>query len=592
METSGLLKAIAVAASLALAACGGGGGSPKFNTGGDSGGTGSTGGTGGTGGTVTVQVLKLGNGTGSGFTSGALATTKSVLQSGSSATISLNVVDENNAAVSEAYSVSVNSNCVGTGLAKISKNGGDVSQVTTSNGLATFSYTPQGCVGTDTINATLVTETQSLSAEVTITVEQDQVLAVEFVSISKNQLSLRGIGGQETAEVVFKLVGAQSAPIIGEDVTFSLSTTEGGISLAPGTSTGVTDSEGKVTTVVQSGTTATTLKVYAVHDASQIQGSSSDIVISTGVAVDNRFSISYDTQPANAYNTDGIAVSINVIAADQFGNSPPDGTQVRFVSPEAGKVDDACSLIDGRCSVQWLSASPRPADMRVGLLAYMRGAESFTDVNGNAVYDGADTFTEDRAEPYVDANENGMYDLGEFYVDTNQDGDRDLGNNKWDGPCMQGVNAAAICDGESSIFIARQLRIVMSRNDACVVAITGFPAPKPAGGSIDLTVAADAAASGVITLDDCNGNPWPKGTTFKWEVNEADTNILALYGLKAGTISNANLDNGGHDFALQLAGNASPSYTSSKQGTLKLTVSFPNSTNLEFEWRIIYPVEP
>ncbi|BFM11008.1 hypothetical protein R50072_11610 [Simiduia litorea] len=450
-----------------------------------------------------------------------------------------------------------------------------------------MTYTPQGCSGIDTVTANMTVGEATLTATVALTVEVDQVLAVEFVSVSTDKLSLRGIGGSETAQVTFKLVGAQSAPIIGETVNFSLSTQEGGVSLAGGTTTGVTDSAGLVTTVVQSGTTATTVKVFATHASTLIQGSSTDIVISTGVAVDDFFSISLSSrQPANAYNTDGIEVKINVIASDQFGNSPPNGTQVRFVSAEAGKVDPACSLTDGRCSVTWLSSSPRPSDNRVQVLAYMRGAESFTDVNGNSVYDAAEIgLHTDLGEPYADENENNQYDLGEFFVDIDQDGVFDaMGDGEWNGPCMSGVNSAAICSAKDSTFISRDIRLFMPRNEMSVVSYGSFPAH---GGTV--SAVGGLTLTGLI-LDDGNGNPWPTGTTYAWKIDVSDTKTLRMESTSGSVKTIFPEDSVAMPpFSVRFTDNSA--FTVPARAEVTLTVTFPDATKYEYFFFVDYNKE-
>jgi hypothetical protein len=582
---------------LLLGACGGGGdGGSKFGTGGGSSGGGSSGDSGGSsGGGATV--VKIGNGTGANFVLGKLATTKTTLQSGSSATISTNLVDGSNAAVTESYSIGFTSDCLANGLANLSKNGNSVSEVSTSNGLATVNYTPLGCSGTDIVTATTTVGSTVLTATVSLTIEADQVLAVEFVSISQKQISLRGIGGQETSQVTFKLVGAQSAPIVGENVTFNLSTSEGGITLAPGTQTAVTDNAGMVTTVVQSGTTATTLKVIAVHDATNIQGSSSDIVISTGVAIDKNFSLSVsDWQPAGAFSVDGVSVTISVIASDQFGNSPPDGTQVRFVSPEAGKVGSACELIDGRCSVTWLSSATRPTDMRVQILAYMRGAETFTDKNGNSVYDDPSEFnlsTNDISEPFADHNENGIHDLGEFYVDSNQNGVFDSnGDSEWNGPCLSGVNPAAICSATDNVFVFRDLRIFMPKNAVNITSSGNFTSPIDVGAGVTMTG---------LSFDDDNGNPFPTGTKWEWKLSETNTQTLRMVSptwipaadshILSGTTGTVKSNEYARnirqvEFGIGLVGNAS--YTEDAVGELTLTITLPDSTKYELYYVVNY----
>lgn len=86
---------------------------------------------------------------------------------------------------------------------------------------------------------------------------------------------------------------------------------------------------------------------------------------------------------------------------------PPSGQEPRRIDPVTGT----------------LTFNPR--DNLVTLIAYARGAETFTDLNGNGTHDDGEPFV-DTTEPFVDANDNGTWDPGEAFVDTN-------GNGRWDG---------------------------------------------------------------------------------------------------------------------------------------------------------------
>jgi len=62
-----------------------------------------------------------------------------------------------------------------------------------------------------------------------------------------------------------------------------------------------------------------------------------------------------------------------------------------------------------RATANFVSASPRPADGRITVVAYALGEESFIDANGNNVYDCGESF-QDLGDIYIDRAFNGVYD--------------------------------------------------------------------------------------------------------------------------------------------------------------------------------------
>jgi vacuolar-type H+-ATPase subunit F/Vma7 len=485
---------------LVLFGCGSGGGADNILGTASSGSSGST---------SLDGSVRIGSGVGNGFVEGVLAAEETTLLSGFSTTITVNLVDSNDNALTDIKLVTFGSNCVSQGQASF-----DNAIVSSLSGLATTEYTPLGCTGTDQITASVTVNSVDITASVTVTIQADQVLGVQFVSATATQLSLKGLGGDETSALTFRLVGAQNAPIIGETVTFSVSPSTGGVIIVSGTESDVSDVSGEVSTIIRSGTTATTVEVTATHSASSTSGLSDDITISTGIPVADRFSLSVsDFAPLDAFRFDGIEVDFSIIASDQFGNPVPDGARVSFVAPESGQITPSCALIDGRCTVTWLSSAPRPADLRVSIIAFMNGAESFVDKNGNNIFDAADLndFT-DLPEPCVDENENSTCEpsAGEFFADANEDGSRTAADGVWNGPCLSAVNNAAICNTPESIVISKVAVLALSTNTPGLVSLGTFPA---IGSSIDLTDGLVHAFTGMIIGDD-NNNPLPTGTTI------------------------------------------------------------------------------
>ncbi|MFL0801489.1 MAG: hypothetical protein K6L80_13635 [Agarilytica sp.] len=405
--------------------------------------------TGNSGGGTEGPVITMGNGTGSSYEDGVLSATATSLQAGGNTIIGATLVDVDGNPYTTPTQVTFSSGCVTSGTSLLSN---DV--LTTSGGAASTQYTANGCNGEDIVTANATVGDLDISASVSLSIATDTVLGVEFVSVSETILSLPGAGGDETAEVTFRLLGALGAPVINESVSFRLSSAIGGVAVAPGRESDVSDFNGEVSTTVQSGTVSTTFSVIATHDASGNLTTSDGIVVSSGIPVDSKFSASFSTfTPKDAFDTDGVELDVRIIASDYFGNDVPDGAQVFFASPESGNIDQSCVLESGECSVTWRSAGVRPADFRASVIAYIDGAEDFTDNNGNSVFDAADTMGLDLGEAFIDEDEDGSYEVGEFFVDANQNLVRDQGNTLWDGPCLSAVDASADCSGNDSLTI-------------------------------------------------------------------------------------------------------------------------------------------
>jgi len=83
---------------------------------------------------------------------------------------------------------------------------------------------------------------------------------------------------------------------------------------------------------------------------------------------------------------------------------------------------------DGRYTL-W---EPNPRDGWVSILAVTKGEETFTDGNGNGLYDAGENFEDNGGEPYLDVNDNGMYDDKEAFDDLDGDGGWDPGEPFYD----------------------------------------------------------------------------------------------------------------------------------------------------------------
>jgi hypothetical protein len=479
---------VSVAATLLLCACSGGSDDTLAGVGG--GGAGGGGGGGGAG----TQAVRMGNGFGAGFQEGLLNLGVTTLSAGGSTGVTATFVTSTGDLHTGAVDVTFNSACVGQGLATLT------TPISTTTGIANATYAAGGCSGGDVITATATVDGTTLTASATVTVAPASVGSIQFISATPTNIGLQGTGGagrSETSVVVFRVVDSTGGPVSNVSVQFSLNTQVGGISVAPLTAT--TDFDGRVQTVVQSGSAATTVRVSAiVIGATPAIGTQSDqLTVTTGIPDQDSFSLSIETLNPEAWAVDGVTSAVTVRLSDRFNNPVPNGTAVTLTA-EGGQIGSQCVTVDGACTVDWVSQSPRPADGRVTLLASAIGEESFFDSDGNGRYTGNDTFT-DIPEPFRDDDESGTRDAIEPFNDFNSSGTYDVGDGLFNGLLCDATTGD--CATSNTVAVSDTGVIVMS---GCDVDTSVFPA----------SVTLPATVGG--ELRDMRGQPLPAGTTISF----------------------------------------------------------------------------
>jgi hypothetical protein len=497
---TGYLPFFASLAVLLLAGCDSGS-TFSGDPGAGGGGTGGGGTGGGGGGTNPGDSVQLGSTTLGVFTNGTLALGTMSLSAGGSTSVTANLVDGSGSPYLSSVSVEFSSSCAAMGQATLD------SPVVTSTGMAVATYTATGCSGGDTITATAVPGSTVLSASSTVTVQPAVIGSLQFDSADPTDIGIRGFGLTESSAVQFRVLDTQGNPAAGADVSFALNTTIGGISIAPSTAT--SDANGYVTTFVTSGTVATSVRVTATLVAnSAISTQSDSLVISTGIADQNSFSLSASELNPEAWDIDNQQVNILILAADHFNNPVPDGTAI-FFTVEGGQVDSSCLTDEGQCSVTWRSSAPRPMDGRVTLLATAIGEESFTDLNGNNVLDDTDNYS-DRAEAFRDDNENGVHDVGtEEFRDFNSNNIHDPADNQFNGALCNAANVTNVCSASKNIFVEDSLVLTMSGSTA-FIDIRDSSNPLTSNQLAAIT----AGIPAYLYVFDVNGQPMPAGTTI------------------------------------------------------------------------------
>lgn len=407
------------------------------------------------------------------------------ISAGATIGISLALVDENDQRILTQTPVTFTSSCVKDGFASIDQ------QVNTINGEAGATYEDISCAGgdgnEDVIVASIVVNNSTISITRSISILAESVGSINFVSANPTQLVLQGTGGQNSQTVstlVFQVNGVLGNPLAQQNVTFSLNTQTGGLSLSP--ASGITNSQGQVSARVTSGNVPTSVRVTAdvvTNSGVSVLTQSDLLAVNTGLPDQNSFTLSANRLNPEAYNISGQTVRLVARLADTFNNPVPDGTSVSFTT-EGGVIEPSCATTNGTCSVTWTSANPRTLDHRVTILATAIGHETLFDANGNNSFDDADgiaiidgtdsgfgtsqsgtTGFIDHSEAWRDDNANYVRDDSEIFLDYNNNGQFDMADSLFNGPQCNSANACGQ-GSANTLHVRRSLEIVTSSSVA------------------------------------------------------------------------------------------------------------------------------
>ena len=410
------------------------------------------------------------------------------ISAGATLGVSLAIVDENDQRILTQTPVSFTSICTEDGFATIDQ------QVNTVNGEAIATYEDISCAGgdgnEDVIVASVVVNNSTLSITRSITILAESVGSINFISADPTQLVLLGTGGQNSQTIstlLFQVNGTLGNPLAQQNVTFSLNTQTGGLSLFP--ALGITNSQGQVSARVTSGNVPTSVRVTAevvTESGISVLTQSDLLAVNTGLPDQNSFTLSADNLNPEANSISGQTVGLVARLADTFNNPVPDGTSVSFTT-EGGIIEPSCTTTNGTCGVTWTSANPRTSDHRITILATAIGHETLFDANGNNSYEDSDggpisdntdsgfgfsvygeTGFVDHSEAWRDDNEDNIRDAAEIFLDYNDDGDFNGPDTLFNGPqCIPGNT----CGGEDpdsldSLHVRKALVLVMSGSRA------------------------------------------------------------------------------------------------------------------------------
>ncbi len=444
--------------------------------------------------------------------------------------------------------VAFSSPCASTGQTVLT------TSATTISGVATASYHANGCTGTDLVIASV----GAVSSSSTITVTAADVGSMQFVSASPTTISLKGTGSAETSRVTFRVVDVGGQPISGKVVTFTLSTTTGGITLtpaAPATATSGTD--GLVVTTVNAGTVSTPVRVTASTPGATLgttlNTQSNVLTITTGIPDQDSFSLSATETNIEGWGYDGILTTLTVRMADHFNNPVPDGTAVNFTA-EGGRVVASCVTSGGNCSSTFNSQNPRPSNGRVTVLAYAVGEESFLDRDGDGLaskvnslsgttelVDSNGTVSSDMPEAFRDDNENGTRQTSETFIDFNSNGAYDAADGNFNGILCRETAAGGTSSADTCVVNGVNVNKTIHVRNSMVIVFSGSFASINTDATAGLNLNGCGPTQTVrFRIVDLHNNSMPAGTTITFTADNGtivgpssiavsnDTNIYAL----------------------------------------------------------------
>lgn len=508
------------------------------------------------------------------ITLSSLAATTPRLSAYGSTSISVQVL-LNGVLTTTPQTVNFSSGCDSNAKASITKS------VATVNGVATATYTDQGCAGTDVITVSA----QGTSAQTSITVDAPQASNISYVSASPSSIVLAGTGGgglSSDSVVTFKVVDSTNNPVASRAVSFDLSTRVGGIKLnnqLNGVVQATSDALGLVSVTVSAGSVPTPVWVTAslVSDAS-IKSQSTNLTISTGRPTQDRFSVAVKTFNPEGWRKDGTTTAVTVYAFDRLGNPVPNGTVVNFISEGAG-IEPSCQTTSGSCSVNFTSAELRPrvdtepsssvTAGRVTVLAYAQGEESFDDLNTNNLYDLNEPFR-DLGDAFVDNNENRSWSAGEREIEFSSTNTTSCAAYPADGRYYNAPYKSSTCDGVwGQAHVRRTAVVVLSSYVIGTISPSVFTMP-----ALPL-----CTGSFTFRLSDENNNPMPAGATLSavsgvTYVNDTNETVKASVTFVPGSQSVPNTSAAGgtyHSFTVE-----GTKCTTRPVGTVGVTVTSPS----------------
>lgn len=352
----------ALSMSLALVACGGGGGSPGGATTTDIPNSPIV-----TSPVVTVGSMSLDVLSGAGISSTSISASEI-------AQVKVVLKDANGTAVKGAV---VTFSETGAGLLAIAPTSKTALTGEAGEASVEIRATNNTSIGATQIGASATLSGQSVSAQKSIAITsaptssvvvspQELANAINFLDVNPSDKSivLAGSGGNgrsESASLRFRVVDKNNTPVKGVAVTFSVIPANDVTLNIP---SALSDTDGVVITTVSSKNVATAVVVKALVDTKTISTQSDQLLVTTGVVTQAGFDLSATKYNLN-FGTTGDSSEITVAIVDENGNRVADGVPVVFTT-NYGAVGTSskggCTTLNGSCKVTYTVQDPRPTD--------------------------------------------------------------------------------------------------------------------------------------------------------------------------------------------------------------------------------------
>ena len=335
------------------------------------------------------------------------------LPANQSVNLQTTVTVDGNAAPKDAFKVEFVSSC-----GDLSSN----SAATDASGQARVTYTAKAeCISPVKLTAALATAGLTQKRELSISLASATPSAIVFVAATVPTMVSKRVGGANSqSTLTFKLIDASGNAIqTPTELALSLddASKKAGVLFDDGTDTKrkTTGTEGAISVIVKAGNIPSPVTVTVTEPKSGVNASSWGVAVSSGKAVQDQVSLSADKSSLEAFKIDNVTTTLTFSTSDRFGNPVPANAQVNFVTRGGvitGSNHGTCQLnASSQCSVTFrsLNGTGSPQNGRVTVLAYMSGEESFTDKNGDGVWQSGESFVA-LGKPYFDANWNGIYE--------------------------------------------------------------------------------------------------------------------------------------------------------------------------------------
>lgn len=408
---------------------------------------------------------------------------------------------------------------------------------TNSAGVASSTYQSLvTCSGPVTITAQAA-GAPIVTTSVAVTAAQPANIVFDSATVPL-MVSTAATGGLKQSSLKFKVVDSSGAGMSGQAVNIVLSnaTISAGVAFSIGgiptvsPQTVTTDGNGIAAVTVTSGSLPTPVIVTAtLAGNANVQASSSGVSVTSGRATQNAASLSATKLSIEAFNTDGVQTELSMRVADRQGNPVPAGAVVNFVASH-GLVQGACTIdAASQCSVTYTSQGAIRGfggKGRVAILAYMDGEESFTDLNGDNIWQQGEPFF-DVGTLYRDDNESLLYDsASEQTYPGGSTGTSTCPGAGLTPPArtLAYPSVESTCDGtwSSTIRVRQQIPIVLATSKAQV------------------TLVGSRAADGFrVRVEDLNGNSMPTGTTVAATVTTSGATCKVVGAVSANVVDNS-----------------------------------------------------